>query len=223
MDIELTEEEQKIYDNLVKYTSGEYRDTELDILMACFGSISVNSKEFDFTGGDFYEQVYSYVLRWWSDNREMKLVSSKKYIKIDGWRKLITKGLHREFSGLYRIGQFKEIKIRLSMGEFELGKNDTIPAQQQAELEFTQMMSTWNIQDCTLLTAGNVELFTDIVDLVVEFIHLDENIPFKIKLNLPSKRVEGMTLPRYDGQEVKPMINQGEENHGTEKDIYQRV
>jgi hypothetical protein len=32
-----------------------------------------------------------------------------------------------------------------------------------------------------------------------------------------------LTLPRYDRQEVKPMINQGEENHGTKKDIYQRV
>jgi hypothetical protein len=36
-------------------------------------------------------------------------------------------------------------------------------------------------------------------------------------------RGEIMTLPRFDRQKVKPMINQGEENHGTEKGIYQRV
>jgi hypothetical protein len=96
MDIELTEEEQKIYDNLVKYSSGEYRDTELDIIE----SSGVKNIE---------------VIAWMSSRGKTKVVNGEQCLLVKNWRELLELDLYLEFIKEFRYGHFKSV---LSMGKF---------------------------------------------------------------------------------------------------------
>jgi hypothetical protein len=96
MEVELTEEEQKIYDNLVKYTSGEYRDTELDIIE----SSGVKNIE---------------VIAWMSSRGGTKVVNGEQCLLVKNWRELLELDLYLEFIKEFRYGHFKNVS---SMAQF---------------------------------------------------------------------------------------------------------
>jgi hypothetical protein len=92
MEVELTEEEQKIYDNLVKYTSGEYRDTEYDI---------------GYSSGVFYkEDIYLTVEKWEHAKgaKEIEIClngKSRRRAKLVNWRELVKEDFYRDFIDRY--------------------------------------------------------------------------------------------------------------------------
>jgi hypothetical protein len=101
MDIQLTEKEQKIYDNLVEYSSGEYRDTEFDISVSAFGKTG-------FAGnfGDFCS---------WHDNNGSLIRVLKNGCHsqcIENWRDKIKDDLLKEFIYEYRLGAIKYFSYR---------------------------------------------------------------------------------------------------------------
>jgi hypothetical protein len=116
MDIQLTEKEQKIYDDLVEYSSGEYRDTEFDISVSAFGKTG-------FAGnfGDFCS--------WHSINGDLIRVLSGgcHSLCIENWREKIKDDLLEDFVYEYRLGTIKyfdsTIKYFDSMVEFTDWKN----------------------------------------------------------------------------------------------------
>jgi hypothetical protein len=108
MDIQLTEKEQKIYDNLVKCSSGEYRDTKYDVAISGLGRM--------FSDGEFDAYFY-----WWANTGCERIFSDGSDSEsIENWRDKVKDDLLEEFIYEYRLGTLKKID---NMVEFSDWKN----------------------------------------------------------------------------------------------------
>jgi hypothetical protein len=100
MEVELTEEEQKIYDNLVKFTSGEYRDTERHIFMECFGTIFVSSDIF----GSFSSWAQS-------SKKFIKNIEGVRFICVENWREVLKTDFYEAFLSRFLVKSAPNLKV----------------------------------------------------------------------------------------------------------------